>query len=90
MIGPHWYVSLLGLGLIGGIGGFIYSVVAPLLSSVWCFIYLSSLIVTLGSYTVIVSIPLFLNTIVSNPGLSKQYQTKDNQNQCLSLDQSHE
>jgi hypothetical protein len=90
MIGPHWYVSIIGFGLIAGIGVFLYSVVAPLISWPWCFAFLSTLVLTLSCYILIVSSSPFPNKAVSNPGLSKQYHLKEFHNNSLYMNQSNE
>lgn len=50
MIGPHWFVSFFGLGLLGGIGWFIFALLRPYLSMYWIVPYLTSYFSTIGSY----------------------------------------
>jgi len=50
MIGPHWFISIFGMGLLGGLGFFIYYQLRKYISIWWKISYLTSLGYTLGTY----------------------------------------
>ena len=50
MIGPHWFVSFIGMGLLGGLGGFIYWQLQQYLSIYWKASFLGAYFYTIGSY----------------------------------------
>lgn len=93
MVGPHFFISFIGLGLLGGIGWFIFSQLSPFLSLAWKIPYLCSYFFTIGSYLCMFCKRLIA---VSNPGLSKQFQvvsppeSSHRPSEALQMDQGKE
>ena len=54
MIGPHWFVSIFGIGLIGGVGIIMYINIKDLLPSFARILFLFGMIFTLVCYFTIV------------------------------------
>jgi hypothetical protein len=84
MIGPHWFVSIFGIGLLGGMGIFIYSQLAFILSIYWKISFIASISFTILSYLSIVCKPLYRDITNSKQSWTKQTISfeEENKTEC--------